>query len=330
MKAVIWIGLLLVWGTSAAVAGDRTLLVGSEGDDATEMRREATFGGSACPPIDDFTSAHPNRIDAELLILCNALREGGPPVRLQLVSEPNYSRGLAEAIAGRLDLPSQTIWSSELDEHADTLLRSLPVVQAGEWQVGLYTTENRSDVLAVTTVEQMRGLTAATPRSWVEDWRALSAIHPKELIDVQNNDGIFPMIQAGRADFTLFTFSTEPDFGWRPTYKPDPADPGLQGGLSRVAALRGRPHRGRRPGAAPTARPGAHPPARSGCDKQGVRTQRRFRATCCRLAVGRQQLKQARAAPAIVTIRGSRSLRASLCWKELDGHGMPTPRRRGR
>jgi hypothetical protein len=220
MKAVIWIGLLLVWGTSAAVAGDRTLLVGSEGDDATEMRREATFGGSACPPIDDFTSAHPNRIDAELLILCNALREGGPPVRLQLVSEPNYSRGLAEAIAGRLDLPSQTIWSSELDEHADTLLRSLPVVQAGEWQVGLYTTENRSDVLAVTTVEQMRGLTAATPRSWVEDWRALSAIHPKELIDVQNNDGIFPMIQAGRADFTLFTFSTEPDFGWRPTYSP--------------------------------------------------------------------------------------------------------------
>ncbi|MFL5332931.1 MAG: hypothetical protein ACJ8H8_07065 [Geminicoccaceae bacterium] len=220
MRAQIWIGLLLAWSHSAAAADSRTLLVGSEGDDATELRREATFGGSACPAIDDYPFARPSRIDAELLILCNALREGGPPVRLQLVPEPNYSRSLAEAIAGRLDLPSQTIWSSELDEHADTLLRSSPVIRAGEWQVGLYTTENRSDVLAVTTLEQVRGLTAAAPRSWVEDWRALSSIGLKELIDVQNNDGIFPMIQAGRADFTLFTFSTEPDFGWRPTYSP--------------------------------------------------------------------------------------------------------------
>ena len=40
------------------------------------------------------------------------------------------------------------------------------------------------------------------------------------LIDVQNNDGIFPMIQAGRADFTLYSFSTEPDLGSRPTYSP--------------------------------------------------------------------------------------------------------------
>lgn len=220
MKVVVCLALWLLGSMGAALAEVRTVRVGIEGDSTVQARRQANFGGDACPAIDTFQFARPSRIDAELLILCNALREGGPPVRLQLVSQPNYTRGLAEAIAGRLDLPSQTIWSSELDEHADTLLRSSPVIQAGEWEVGLYTTANRSDVLAVSSIEQLRGLTGVAPRSWVEDWRALSAIGLKELIDVQNNDGIFPMIQAGRADFTLYTFSTEADLGSRPAFSP--------------------------------------------------------------------------------------------------------------
>jgi hypothetical protein len=186
MKVVVCVALWFLWSVGGALAEARTVRVGIEGDRTIEARREAMFGGDACPAIDTFQFTRPSRIDAELLILCNALREGGSPVHLQLVSQPNYTRSLAEAIAGRLDLPSQTIWSSELDEHADTLLRSLPVIQAGEWEVGLYTTANRAE----------------------------------ELIDVQNNDGIFPMIQAGRADFTLYTFSTDADLGSRPTYSP--------------------------------------------------------------------------------------------------------------
>jgi ABC-type amino acid transport substrate-binding protein len=220
VKLVTFLALWLVLSVGNAAAGARTLRVGVEGDAAAVTRRTAVFGGEACPAVDAFPLAGASRLDAELWILCNALREGGPPARLQLVSQPNYNRSLAEAIAGRLDLPSQTVWSSDLDQHADTLLRSLPVIRAGEWQVGLYTTENRTDVLAVGTVEQLRGLTAAAPRGWVEDWRALSAIGLKELIDVQNNDRVFHMIQAGRADFTLQAFSTEPDFGRRPSYSP--------------------------------------------------------------------------------------------------------------
>ena len=100
--------------------------------------------------------------------MCNALREGGPPVRLRAGAQPNYTRSLAEAIAGRLDLPSQTIWATSWTMHADTLLRRAPVIRTGEWQVGLYTTANRADVLAVSTLEQIaradRGRTAQLGR----------------------------------------------------------------------------------------------------------------------------------------------------------------------
>ncbi len=220
MRVALCLVLCLAMGITALRAEVTTVRVGIEGNQEVEAQRVATFGGDACPAIDSFSFVRPNRIDAELLILCNALREGGATVRLELVPQPNYTRSLAEAIAGRLDLPSQTVWSTEFDAQADTLLRSSPVIEAGEWEVGLYTTANRADILGVRTIEQLRGLTAVAPRSWTEDWRALSAIGLKELIDVQNNDGIFPMIQAGRADFTLYAFSTEPDLGSLPSFSP--------------------------------------------------------------------------------------------------------------
>lgn len=219
MRAV-WC-LVAAWmSLGVAAAQTTTLKVGVEGGEETEARRMATFGGEACPAIESYPLEGASRLDAELLILCNALRLGGPPVRLDLVPQPNYNRGLAEAIAGRIDLPPQTVWSSELDEHGDTLLRSAPVIQAGEWQVGLFTTADRGDVLAVRTLAELRRLKAAAPRGWIEDWRALSAIGFAQLLDVQASDSVFHMIQAGRADVTLRAFSPAPDLGSLPGSAP--------------------------------------------------------------------------------------------------------------
>ena len=219
MRALRWL-VVVAWCCGTEAAAQTTLRVGLEGGPDSGPRRIATFGGEACPAIEPYPLEGASRLDAELLLLCNALRVGGPPVRLELVPQPNYNRGLAEAIAGRIDLPSQTVWASELDEHDDTLLRSLPVIQAGEWQVGLFTTANRTDVLGVRSLDQLRQLTAAAPRGWVEDWRALSAIGFKSLLDVQASDTVFHMIQAGRADVTLRSFSREPDLGSQPGYAP--------------------------------------------------------------------------------------------------------------
>ena len=45
-----------------------------------EPRRIATFGGEACPSIETYPLDGATRLDAELLLLCNALRVSGPPV----------------------------------------------------------------------------------------------------------------------------------------------------------------------------------------------------------------------------------------------------------
>lgn len=189
------------------------LRVGMEADGPQAAHIAAQVGGSACvtPEAYVFTNpATPARLEAELVLLCNALRLGGYPVEIAFVYVYNYNRGLAEAVAGRVDLPTQTVWSAEIEAHAEALLASDPLIGPGEWIVGLYTTENRSDVLAARP-EQVRDLVAAAPRGWIEDWRALTALGLRGLIDVQENQRIPAMIAAGHADFTLRQFAATAD-----------------------------------------------------------------------------------------------------------------------
>lgn len=201
LAAAIVLGLL-----GEAAAAD-VVRIGSEGTTGSVV-------AGACPELERFPVAGELRITVELVILCNAFREAGREVRFELVDQPNYSRGLVEAVAGRLDMPSQTVWSSEIEQYRDALLASPPILRPGELTVGLYTTSDRTDVLAVRTVEEVRRLVGAVPRQWVEDWRALETVGLKALVDVPY-DTVWPLIAARRADFSIYTFSPEPDLGWQ-------------------------------------------------------------------------------------------------------------------
>jgi hypothetical protein len=201
---------------TAALAADRPVRVGFEADPDQAAPLLERYDEGRCPPIEGhvyLNPASPSRIEGELLILCNALREGGWGRPIALVYAHSYNRSLAETIAGRIDMPTQTVWDEELAEHAGALIATDPVVRRGEWVVGLFTTENRADVLATETPEQVRRLVGATPRGWTQDWRALSALGLKGLVDVQENGLIAPLIAEGRADFTLRLFGRSADLG---------------------------------------------------------------------------------------------------------------------
>lgn len=209
----------LCLGVAAACAGASAappVRVGIEADGPQAEHLQQQVGGDNCARPDDYrfsNPASPSRMEAELLLLCNALRLGGYDAPIAFVFAYNYNRALSEAVAGRIDLPTQSVWAAEIAEHADALLSSEPLIAPGEWVVGLYTTQNRADVLAADSPEKVRRLVAAAPRGWVEDWRALETLGLRGLIDVQENQRIPAMIAAGHADFTLRNFSANPDMG---------------------------------------------------------------------------------------------------------------------
>jgi ABC-type amino acid transport substrate-binding protein len=233
----------------AAHAEAAPLRIGIEAEGAQAAHIEHHFGGDACPGPSDYrfsNPARPTRIEAELVLLCNALDRGGYRAPRIFAYAYNYNRGLTETVAGRLDMPTQSVWAEEIEAHGDALLASAPVIDRGEWIVGLYTAATRADVMAVRTPEALRGLVAAAPRGWVEDWRALTALGLRGLIDVQENERIPAMIAAGHADFTLVQFGAGVDMGH--TYGQPPVRmlpiPGLKLGFDtsrHFAVSRARP-----------------------------------------------------------------------------------------
>ena len=78
MRALRWLA-VVAWCCGAAAA-QTTVRVGLEDGPDSEPRRIATFGGEACPSIGTYPLDGATRLDAELLLLCNALRVSGPPV----------------------------------------------------------------------------------------------------------------------------------------------------------------------------------------------------------------------------------------------------------
>lgn len=206
--------LLAVFASAADAAADPApLRVGFEAAPEAIAPMKAAFYTGDCPSIPTYAYRPGSpRLQGWLLILCNALRLGGYDAPWEAVYSPNYNRSLAEAVAGRLDVPNQTVWSSDLAGLDGQLLASRPVVERGQWQVGLFTAESRSDVLEVHPKDVAR-LRAAAPRSWTEDWRALSALGLAGLVDVQDPRLIPAMIQRGQADFTLDGFRPTEDLG---------------------------------------------------------------------------------------------------------------------
>lgn len=193
------------------------LRIGIEADGPQAAHIERHLGGRACAEPADYAfsnPARPSRLEAELVILCNALERGGYGGERVFAYAYNYNRGLAEVLAGRLDLPTQTVWADEIAANSDALLAASPVIDRGEWVVGLFTAATRADVLATATPEAVRQLVAAAPRGWAQDWGALTALRLRGLIDVQENMRIPAMIAAGHADFTLIQFGAGPDMGY--------------------------------------------------------------------------------------------------------------------
>ncbi|MEO1017288.1 MAG: hypothetical protein AAFY56_06300 [Pseudomonadota bacterium] len=203
--------LLLSGYTAQAV---EPIYVGTEGDDEQQFAsRRAAYENGNCPGVDRFDNGTAWRIEIELTILCNALALSGADYEIVFVRQPNYVRMLAEAVSGRIDVAGQTIWSSELETYRDDLLRTEPVFRRGDWVVGLFTMANRADVLSVSRRADFDRLVGVAPQNWVEDWRVLNAIGLKQVVDGMNFQNINNMIESGRADVTLMSFSQEPDLG---------------------------------------------------------------------------------------------------------------------
>ncbi|WP_158300861.1 ABC transporter substrate-binding protein [Chromobacterium sp. ATCC 53434] len=163
-----------------------------------------TAGGD-CTKIETYKSIYATRAAVEMILLCQALRTGGYHGPIELVAMPNYSREVREAEQGHVDMPSESLWS--IDIQPNEFYVTPPVIKQGDFEKGLYTATGKN--ITVKHLSDLKKYTAAMSSLWVVDWKTLKGMD-LTVENVSTEDGIFDMVTSGRADFTILEFTTLP------------------------------------------------------------------------------------------------------------------------
>ena len=157
-----------------------------------------------CPKLDNAELKNIQRVTMDLLLVCNAVRDAGIADRLILKSYPNIARGIREVADGHFDMISQTMFSADHQHMPEnSLLITDPVIRSGEFEVGVFTTKNRSDILKLRKIEDFREVTGVTVQSWLIDQTMMKELGIKNVILLNKRGVIAEFIAAKRGDFTF-------------------------------------------------------------------------------------------------------------------------------
>jgi len=155
-----------------------------------------------CPDLDSEELKDIQRITMDIMVICNAVKSAGYVDIIRLVPYPNVARGLQLAINNKIDMVAQSLFESDHQEDENLLFTS-PIIRKGEFQVGVFSTKNRPDILELgenIDVTQLRGVTV---KSWKTDQAALNNIGAKQVNLLPTRNLIANFISSGRGDFTL-------------------------------------------------------------------------------------------------------------------------------
>lgn len=153
-----------------------------------------------CPTFDDPLFKGAFRFEVELMMICNVVHEADLADRFEFVGYPNLRRAAVDLVAGRADVLGDSVFSTRIK---DGIRASDPVLRLGEFQVGVFTTPDRQDILGVADKKTLRSLTGITAKNWELDLKTLNGMGLSDVVTARNMSLIPSMIAARRADFTL-------------------------------------------------------------------------------------------------------------------------------
>ncbi|WP_049631758.1 hypothetical protein [Cellvibrio sp. pealriver] len=146
----------------------------------------------------------------ELVLLQQALALGGFAHSLNFVDEENYFRSIRNVLDGKTLTMSGTIWYQDLLPQINKLHISPPIVEDGQFIVGIYTSPTNKRALSSTSLEQINKLRVVTSRQWKPDLTTLEKLGFTNIMYTPNWVNMARMINAGRVDITLSPFHQNP------------------------------------------------------------------------------------------------------------------------
>lgn len=147
----------------------------------------------------------------DVILINKALSLGGASFTFNIVEVPNSERERAMVVSGEVDIAGTSQWDWWTDENAKAVYKSDVIVPSGAFEKGLYTTKEKAATLAIASKKDLANFDCVSSQNWKVDWKTLSALGFKSLQSVPTIDVMFKMVEAGRADVTVQSFSGLPD-----------------------------------------------------------------------------------------------------------------------
>ena len=178
-----------------------------------ELRSE--FSAADLPGLDSPLVAGGQRTLLEVLVIGAVLRRVDPAARIVLTPVSNIRRGIVLLQAQALEMLGQTLTDGDVELNREKsqrhsgMLRSPPLIRRNEYELGIFSTVERSEVLDIVDARSFRSLRGVTVASWAGDIALMRRIVGENLVTVPRRDMIAPAIANRRGDFT-FSFLSEP------------------------------------------------------------------------------------------------------------------------
>lgn len=166
-------------------------------------KQRSTISTDKCLSLDDPRLRDQSRRFVELMIWCQAIKTSGIADSITLIPFPGQARAFALLNSGKADGFGNSLFRFRVEKKTDILKFTSPVIAIGDYQVGLFTAENRKDVLNVRTRNGLAKLTGITVSKWVIDRKTMYSLNLERVQEVTRWELIAKMIEGGRADFTF-------------------------------------------------------------------------------------------------------------------------------
>lgn len=199
------LGLGLLAGSPALATTPERLPIVVSDDVLRDYRR--FLAGREPLEVQDFGGPHGRRDVAELVLLHKALAEGGGPRSTELLERPTSTRLKADLRAGVGACTGTSYWRRDFEDEDPDLLFSQPVLENGEFEVGLYTMPGNHLAQSARGLDDLRRLRLLSNREWRVDWETLVQLGLGDRLHHVSNWSNMPrMLQGGRADALLAPF----------------------------------------------------------------------------------------------------------------------------
>ena len=156
--------------------------------------------------IRNFNNLPQGRDLVDVILLNQALYYGECNCQLEYFDNSVYGRNIELLKSGEFAMSADTLWLSDINRHPDFLLSSEPVINNGEYDVGLYTSENNNKALNAKNLADISRLTAISNRFWTADWQAINQLKPSKLAHIESFPNMKRLVKSEIADYTLMHF----------------------------------------------------------------------------------------------------------------------------